>query len=336
MLAMLSIVIGIVFVMLLFSLLATTTMELLSAVFSMRGSHLIGCLKEMLGPHVSQFTQHPYYQQLAGGSKQDGKKNSSPSYIAPGTFSAILSDVLLQSDGTDIEKKIDALPDDKQKELVRFLYRQSNGQLGHFKIRLEEWYNEVMDRASGAYKRKTKNYLLILGLIIALVFNVDPLEIYYNLSMNASLSEYIADMATDFSQSEASTAALQAAPNYYAAKEKIGVLVNENISSISQPLGLGWSAVDPGKMNLKWWMYKIIGWLTTALAISMGATFWFDMLKQLVSLRSSGPPATTTAKESGLSSGAAPVEVISPANDTIRGAIIPPAFSVTDDDETPG
>jgi hypothetical protein len=52
-------------------------------------------------------------------------------------------------------------------------------------------------------------------------------------------------------------------------------------------------------MTGKWWLYKIIGWLTTALGVSLGATFWFEALKKLVSLRAAGPapapaPMTTT------------------------------------------
>jgi len=36
------------------------------------------------------------------------------------------------------------------------------------------------------------------------------------------------------------------------------------------------------------WFLKILGWLITALAISFGAPFWFDLLNRLVDLRGSG------------------------------------------------
>lgn len=39
----------------------------------------------------------------------------------------------------------------------------------------------------------------------------------------------------------------------------------------------------------KWWPFvsRILGWIATAIAISMGAPFWFDLLNKIVSLRSS-------------------------------------------------
>ena len=46
---MLNVVIGLVFVMLLLSLLATTIMEILSAVLSLRGKNLEKALKNMIG-----------------------------------------------------------------------------------------------------------------------------------------------------------------------------------------------------------------------------------------------------------------------------------------------
>jgi hypothetical protein len=44
------------------------------------------------------------------------------------------------------------------------------------------------------------------------------------------------------------------------------------------------------------WALKIIGWLITALAVAMGAPFWFDLLSRLINVRGSGPkPATSAA-----------------------------------------
>ena len=36
------------------------------------------------------------------------------------------------------------------------------------------------------------------------------------------------------------------------------------------------------------WLVKILGWLVTGLAISLGAPFWFDLLNRLVDLRGAG------------------------------------------------
>jgi hypothetical protein len=40
-------------------------------------------------------------------------------------------------------------------------------------------------------------------------------------------------------------------------------------------------------------LYSVFGWLITIFALSMGAPFWFDLLGQIASLRSSVKPATS-------------------------------------------
>ncbi|MEM1221017.1 MAG: hypothetical protein AAGH79_18995, partial [Bacteroidota bacterium] len=44
------------------------------------------------------------------------------------------------------------------------------------------------------------------------------------------------------------------------------------------------------------WVKKVFGWLITSLAISLGAPFWFDLLRKLVNIRGTGgvPPASNT------------------------------------------
>jgi hypothetical protein len=63
---------------------------------------------------------------------------------------------------------------------------------------------------------------------------------------------------------------------------------------------LGWSqAVLPSVFSERWLNYLLIpvGWLVTALACTLGAPFWFDMLGKLVRLRGSGgrPEGTGTS-----------------------------------------
>jgi hypothetical protein len=36
------------------------------------------------------------------------------------------------------------------------------------------------------------------------------------------------------------------------------------------------------------WLVKVLGWLVTGLAVSLGAPFWFDLLNRVVDLRGAG------------------------------------------------
>jgi hypothetical protein len=301
MMAILSTIIGIVFVMMLFSLLASSILELIAGFLSLRGQQLVSAIRGMIGSGATNdFIGHPFFQQLAAGSKErtkiGGKKRALPSYISSGTFSSILLDMMEIDNRADLEAAIAGLPEGPSKKLAQFLYRQTNGELVDFKKKLEEWFNEVMERASGAYKRTSQRWLLGIGLSLAVVFNVDVINIYHSLSINSTLSNMIADQATTFVNTQpAPVAANLDNPDIAAAKQKIGALVNNNIAALESPLGLGWDTVNWQTMDGKWWLYKLIGWLTTAIGISLGATFWFEILRKLVSLRASGPaPITTT------------------------------------------
>lgn len=301
MLSILSTVIGIVFIMLLFSLLASTVMELIAGYLSLRGKQLVDAIKGMIGSETcDEFVQHPFFEQLAVGSREkakvDGKKRALPAWINANTFTAILMDVMNIDGNTNLEEKLNSLPEGPPKKLAVFLYKQSNGELQDLKQRVESWYNEVMERASAAYKRKAHAWLVGIGLVLAVIFNADVINIYHNLSINATLSNMVADQAASFMNTQAAPAAPNLEnPDIAEAKAKIGQLVNENIAALESPLGLGWDTVDWSGVDLKWWIYKIIGWLTTALGVSLGATFWFETLKKLVTLRSSATAAAAPA-----------------------------------------
>ena len=46
-----------------------------------------------------------------------------------------------------------------------------------------------------------------------------------------------------------------------------------------------------------WYFYKFIGLAMTALLISLGAPFWFDLLNKLVNLRAAGKPPEPSTPE---------------------------------------
>lgn len=52
------------------------------------------------------------------------------------------------------------------------------------------------------------------------------------------------------------------------------------------------------------WLYAVVGWFLTAVALSLGAPFWFDMLQRLVNLRGSLKPSGKKADDEKSGSGA--------------------------------
>jgi hypothetical protein len=51
---------------------------------------------------------------------------------------------------------------------------------------------------------------------------------------------------------------------------------------------VGWTAQALKAPDLEAWIMRIVGWVVTIIAVSIGAPFWFDVLNKFVNLRSAG------------------------------------------------
>lgn len=290
---MLQVVVGLVFVLLLLSLLATTVMELLASVMALRGKNLEKALRNMLAytdkdeEMLAAFKENSLYKQL--GAKY-GSRRRSPSYIDDETFQSILMDIILKGEKADkLEAKIDSLADEDLKNVLKQFYREAGNDVDAFKGKVKGWYNSVMDRASGWYKRYTQKILVGVGFLIAVIFNADTLAIYERLESDPDTLQKVVNLAEDFVDSEDTLAVNAIAdPEFEASLDKLKGLVDNQIESVRSPLGLGWKNVVWSEVTWYDAVTKVLGWIVTALAVSLGAPFWFDLLRKLVNMRSSG------------------------------------------------
>ncbi|OAV45515.1 hypothetical protein [Lewinella sp. 4G2] len=342
----LTVVIGIIFVLLLLSLLATTLMELLSSFFSLRGRNLTKALRNMLASSdpneilVKEFQQNSLYRQLTEQYGQRQRSFAAPSYMNAETFQSILFDVVLKGDDTsELNYRIAALPDADLRNVLQQLYRESGQRENLFRLEVQNWYNNVMDRAAGWYKRYVQKILIFMGLGIAILFNADTVALYDRLSNDPQTLATLADAAEQFVDARelvgddimvlppdpdldqsgpGNTPSYDAEdypdyngdgypdypepapvpmsygdratadPEFQAALQDLKTLLGNEIAEVRRPLGLGWEGVELRALTPYALISKLLGFLLTALAISMGAPFWFDLLKKLVNIRSAG------------------------------------------------
>jgi len=292
MFGMLEVVISIIFVMLLLSLLATTIMELLSSLLAMRGKNLEEALRNMLastdisGTVLERFKSNSLYRQL---SQRYGEKRRNPSYMSAASFQSVLFDVIL--DGEKVDKlidKIEELPDADLKNVLKQLLNDSEYELDDFKNRIQGWYDDVMDRATGWYKRSTQKIIVVVGLLIAIVFNADTIAIYERLESDPESLQQIVEMAEAYVGKNTPDQVTRVTPTFDQQLDEVRRLINDEIGEARSPLGLGWSSFTWSDLSPSGVVTKILGWIVTALAISLGAPFWFDLLKKLVNIRNSG------------------------------------------------
>jgi len=271
--AILDTAIGLIFVYLLVSLIITAANELLAAFFRWRANNLFLGIRELLQDRaatglVARFYDHPLVKGLAA----KGKK---PSYIPSRTFALTLLDLVSPTtSGTDrtlddLKLGIEKLPTSLQ-VTFRVLLDEAGHDIETFKRQLEIWFNNTMERVSGWYKRKTQAVQLVLAVIIVAVGNIDSVRIARSLSgINSPLRDSIKAAAQSFVEQN-----LQQGD-----AEKQLSNATEAIGNLALPIGWVKAGFEPS---------TILGWLITALAASLGAPFWFDLLNRFVNVRASG------------------------------------------------
>jgi hypothetical protein len=194
----------------------------------------------------------------------------------------------------------------------------AQGNLDVARKNLEAWYTGGMDRVSGWYKLHTRRVLLVVGLLVAVIFNVDTLSIVTQLSRSAELRKSLADAATQVVETKRFNGVeLQVNEgDIKIAQDDLKKFASGIIAYEKQGLPIGHSCLSPAEvgtdsrlravigrcwLNLRAtaagdWLVKILGWLVTGLAVSLGAPFWFDLLNRLVDLRGAGRRPDPTAE----------------------------------------
>ncbi|MFK7937555.1 MAG: hypothetical protein AB8G22_28825 [Saprospiraceae bacterium] len=299
---MLTVTVGLIFIILLLSLFATTVMELLAGLFGLRGRHLFHALKKMLADSddrsvLDEFQHSAMYKQMS--STWLGRYYP-PSYLESGNFRSILLGIVNNLDGERMQDRINTIPDESLRRILGHLLDEADGKVDVFNAKIEGWYNNVMDRASGWYKRYTQLYLVILGFAIAVGFNADTISIFETLRNDPSSRLEVYQAATSYVQERnelsENNQLLEPDQKIVSSIKQLDEIVARDINAISNPLGIGWQNFESNDNDPFFWIFKILGWLVTAFAVSLGAPFWFDLLKKLVNIRSSGavPQQTTT------------------------------------------
>jgi hypothetical protein len=154
---------------------------------------------------------------------------------------------------------------------------------------LERTFDEVMDRASGWYKRYVQWWLLALSLATAIGLNLNAFTVAQRLWNDGALRAAVVQQA----QKTVAASEKADAKNTTAARPhtRTPAQVAAQIDDIKElKLPVGW---DPANTKGGFWGH-LAGWLVTAAAISLGAPFWFDVLGKLSRIRGTGTKETTT------------------------------------------
>ena len=204
----------------------------------------------------------------------------------------------------DMIKASEKIPTSLKETLITLADRASlkaseaDNKLLIFQQEIETWFDRSMDRASGVYKRNTQLLCFFLGFAIAIMFNLDSLFLAHRLSQDTAMRTALAGGAETIvkeSMSEEQNSQsfdpdkLQENINSLLGKSSFIAPITENAGNlVNCPDNQLTCPLKPGIPNFGKVFFAVVGWIITALAIYMGAPFWFDILGKLVNVRSTG------------------------------------------------
>ena len=164
-------------------------------------------------------------------------------------------------------------------------------------------FSQIMERTSGVYKRNAKGISLLFGIVAAGLFNIDTLYIVDQLYKNPVLRNSLDAAATKVVEQNQpcfdDARKLTKPEDITAAEKKCAEEIKSNIDTLKAsadfpPLPVGWKDGKIGNFYSQ--PTAVFGWLISAIAISMGAPFWFDLLSNVINVRNTVKPVIPPTK----------------------------------------
>lgn len=156
---------------------------------------------------------------------------------------------------------------------------------------VEKWFDSAMDRVSQRFATHTRVATIAFSFLIAFLLHVDVLGIYTRLANDAPLRALFVAQAMSVAEQkepeqpdEAATAATTPEGQRDAAKAAANAAADQLTSALNTLGPLGFLPKRPGEI-LCFRGVSILGILLGGMLLSLGAPFWFNMLRTLTSLR---------------------------------------------------
>jgi len=300
-------IIALLFVCLMISLFVSWIIEIWASRINRKGRFLEEMLTKLVGNDDStnwsaRLYRHPMVESLSY------KSNRLTSYIPAKVFSRVITDLIIEkgrdysisqnketmemeykeeaSKGfqKDINNGISKMPESDLKRTIKLFLDKADGDSNKYYTDVEDWYNEYMLRVNYTYKRLLGKPMWILGFVIALIFNIDAIQITTHLWENPDQTKNIAIIAEELARENSSVNEIELSKAFFKEQQEL----------LKLPIGLEYSKEfccqlleensDVSFLDLLW---KLFGFVLTGIIASFGAPFWYDALQKIVGLKNS-------------------------------------------------
>jgi len=294
----LDVAIGLVFSFLAISLGIGVMVEAISSIMKWRARTLLAGIKDLVNDQqfadlAKSLYGHASINPRGPGSSDPAKYR--PAYIDPKLFASAFMDITGMSQAVlelatagaattpaaavvklraAFDQKVSAATNKQIADLVHGMIDRALGDPEKLVAELGAWFDNGMDRLSGAYKRWTQALSFAIALLVAVALNVNTIALARALWEQPALT---AKIQVDPKIPDAATA----------------------LQTLETHLPAGWPNGHPftkrdAAGNEIWFASgdlpeAVLGWILTAVATLFGAPFWFDALQSITRLKGTGP-----------------------------------------------
>jgi hypothetical protein len=262
----LNFVIALIFMFLLFSLFTSWILEFITQQFNLKGKFFQKKLEAVFNDSDTDWLKKVFNNPLLTSITRHGR---APSQVEPELFAKAVTDVATSYKGDASEKG--GLPT-LLKAMGENITPEETKQV------LLNWFDAFNKRVKFWYKEFTRKYLFFIGLALAIIFNVDMVEIAQTLWKYPKVSENMAFTAEEFLKNHNADD-----PEAQAAAKSI--LFDYQQSKL---LPIGWPKIKEGFFCISKdtnFALKFLGFILSAFVVTLGAPFWFEALQKVLSLR---------------------------------------------------
>jgi hypothetical protein len=268
---------------LILSVLAMVVVEITAGICQHRARVLRRFIRAMLrdsnGSGLSQeFYEHHLIKSLSGGS-------GLPSYIPSQLFAVVLTEIMASrpSVGSLGHEPDDVARRELSANLATVARLSANGNM---RGALQQWFNDVMDGASGAYRLRTLSVLFAVATIMVVGVNFDAVRI----------SNYVARRKMIETTASARLEAAAKTDTTFHAVRTQEVLASLDSVAV---FPLGWRGAREKRIA-----DTLLGMLISIFAVVLTAPFLFDFLNQFMIVRSTVKPVDSMPESEFRSSNA--------------------------------
>lgn len=287
--------IGFAVVMLGASLLITILVQMVSALLGLRGTNLLWGIEVLLKTADSKLP--------AGNVKTIAESVLTDPIISNSRFSQVRA-LPLVGQLTRRWKFASAIRFEELTKLLKKLAEENRipsataiAQLLQSKAAdLQTWFNAAMDRTAQRFITHTRLWTVIFAFLLAFVAHLDSFHLYNQISSKPELRARLGVLVEDMKKiAEKTTAAVPAGTAQPTADE-----IKTRTKELSEDLQAIRNTLDSTQLRLipdpypGFWTFPgeygtpgkhFLGMLVSALLLSLGAPFWYNILKALTNLR---------------------------------------------------